>query len=244
MSGPRHVSSNDYGETARHYALRGIEGSDALAFRTVAERVQALGLAGQALDFGCGSGRSTRFLAALGFTVVGVDLSPAMLEQARRLDPAGDYRLCAAQQPLPLVNAAVDVVLASWVLLEQESPAALQACCSALARVLRSDGRGFIVTNTPEFYAHRWVSCEVDFPENAAPLRSGQEVRALLLPERVLVTDRYWSDTDYRAAFAATGLQVLHAWRPTAAPAESGWLDETRVAPWVIYEVLPDKELA
>ena len=46
----------------------------------------------QALDFGCGAGRSTRFLNRYGFATVGVDISPEMVKQARRLDPHGDYR--------------------------------------------------------------------------------------------------------------------------------------------------------
>jgi len=47
----------------------------------------------KALDFGCGTGRSTRFLRELGFNVTGVDISEDMLRIARALDPAGDYRI-------------------------------------------------------------------------------------------------------------------------------------------------------
>lgn len=38
-------------------------------------------------DLGCGPGHIGRYLADLGLPVVGIDLSPAMLEQARRLQP-------------------------------------------------------------------------------------------------------------------------------------------------------------
>ncbi len=47
----------------------------------------------RALDFGCGTGRSTRFLEKLGFHVTGVDISEPMLRIARATDPSGDYRL-------------------------------------------------------------------------------------------------------------------------------------------------------
>ena len=46
-----------------------------------------------ALDFGCGTGRSTRFLRNLGFNVIGVDVSENMVRIARATDSSGDYRL-------------------------------------------------------------------------------------------------------------------------------------------------------
>jgi trans-aconitate methyltransferase len=46
---------------------------------------------GKALDFACGCGRSTRFLKTLGFGTTGVDMSAAMLANARRRDPGGNY---------------------------------------------------------------------------------------------------------------------------------------------------------
>ena len=39
---------------------------------------------GRVLDAGCGAGRDLRWLAAAGFAVEGLDLSPAMVEAARR----------------------------------------------------------------------------------------------------------------------------------------------------------------
>ena len=105
--------------------------------------------------------------------------------------------------------------------------------------MLRPRGRGFLVANTAEFYAHRWVSCDVDFPENQGPLRSGQTVKVRLQPEGVVVTDTFWCDADYQAAIRSAGLQAFRAGRPLAPETNplGAWLDETRVAPWVIYEV-------
>lgn len=52
---------------------------------------------GRVLDIGCGPGHVGRFLADLGLDVIGVDLSPAMIDIARRLNPgmafeAGDMK--------------------------------------------------------------------------------------------------------------------------------------------------------
>ena len=103
--------------------------------------------------------------------------------------------------------------------------------------MISPDGVAFVVTNTPDFYAGHWVSCDVNFPENEAPLRSGQPVRARLMPEGVIVNDTFWSDEDYRDTFAKTGLTVVGAQRPLADADETGWLDESRMAPYVVYEL-------
>lgn len=46
----------------------------------------------RALDFGCGTGRSTRLLRSLGFDATGVDIAGSMIAQARTIDADGDYR--------------------------------------------------------------------------------------------------------------------------------------------------------
>lgn len=47
---------------------------------------------GVACDMGCGPGHVARFLRGAGATVFGLDLSPQMIEQARRLTPEIEFR--------------------------------------------------------------------------------------------------------------------------------------------------------
>ena len=233
--------STEYREHAARYALRPVAGTDSLAFRVLEERVGALGLSGAALDVGCGAGRSSRFLQSLGLQTTGLDINESMLVRARELDAGGKYHLYAGDAPFPFEAQTFDVVVSTWTVLEISSREALQHFMSESARVLRTEGVNFIVTNTPEFYVHRWVSCDVDFPENTPPLRSGQRVTARLVPEGVVVDDTFWSDADYRQAIEGAGLHILEAHLPVASRSEDGWLDETEVAPYVVYEVLkPD----
>ena len=80
-------------------------------------------------DLGCGTGTLTVLLARLGFSVVGVDFSPRMLERARRkaaaldVGAAVDWILGDAGDP-PLDAGAFDAVLCRHVLWALPDPAA------------------------------------------------------------------------------------------------------------------------
>src|SRR5215510_3199858 len=50
-----------------------------------------------ALDVGCGEGRFCRMLSAAGMNVIGVDPTTSLIAEARRRDPAGDYRFGRAE---------------------------------------------------------------------------------------------------------------------------------------------------
>lgn len=75
------------------YATLEFANTYSLAFRDLPEILSAHITGVRALDFGCGTGRSTRLLRKLGFDVTGVDISEDMLRIAQTTDPSGDYRL-------------------------------------------------------------------------------------------------------------------------------------------------------
>jgi SAM-dependent methyltransferase len=63
--------------------------------------------AGTACDMGCGPGHVARYLHQQGVRMCGVDLSPAMVERARRLTPGVEFREGDMM--------ALDVVDGTWV---------------------------------------------------------------------------------------------------------------------------------
>ncbi|MBF2097056.1 MAG: class I SAM-dependent methyltransferase [Gloeomargaritaceae cyanobacterium C42_A2020_066] len=230
--------SEDSQDVAARFAQRPDHtGTDALVFRALEQRLRALDPRGKALDVGCGTGRSTRFLRQFGLNAVGLDVSEARLYEARRLDPDGHYQPYSRGQAFPFSSHQFQIVLATWVVLEIGSLEAMAQLLQEAARVLHPEGTLFVATNTPEFYAHRWLTSAVNFPENRPPLRSGQTVKVLLLPEQLQIEDYFWSDGDYRTVFSQVGLSIQKALYPTAPPSEPGWQDERRVAPYVIYEL-------
>jgi trans-aconitate methyltransferase len=59
-----------------------------------------------ALDVGCGPGHVGRYLSERGMDLVGVDLSPAMIEMARRLNPAMRFEV-ADMHSLPMADGTM-----------------------------------------------------------------------------------------------------------------------------------------
>ncbi|WP_235866354.1 class I SAM-dependent DNA methyltransferase [Serinibacter arcticus] len=93
---------------------------------------------GRVLDAGCGTGRVGTRLAGHGLEVVGVDLSPGMLEVARDLHPGRRFEV-GSLADLPLADGAVGGVLA-WYSVIHTAPEDLDDVARELARVLVPGG--------------------------------------------------------------------------------------------------------
>lgn len=109
----------------------------------ILERVAAETDGGVALDAGCGTGRKSATLVALGYDVVGTDLTPAMLDHARA-NVAGATFLEGAFEALPVDDASVDLVVSSLAVCHVEDLAPVFA---EFARVLRPGG--LVVVSDP-----------------------------------------------------------------------------------------------
>jgi SAM-dependent methyltransferase len=94
-----------------------------------------------AVEIGCGLGRITRPLAEHFGHVLGVDISPAMLKQARAqaASPNIRYEPVGADQHLPLPDGAADLVIA-WTVFRHVSKSVFARYLNESHRVLRSTG--------------------------------------------------------------------------------------------------------
>jgi len=82
---------------------------------TIDAFVDAVGGLGPVLDVGCGPGTVTAYLAERGVDVSGVDLSPRMIEHARRLHPECSFRV-GSSTDLELAESSLGGVLGWWSL--------------------------------------------------------------------------------------------------------------------------------
>jgi SAM-dependent methyltransferase len=236
--------SNVYDDEARAEAYAELEfpGTYYLAYRDLPAIIHEHVGGRRALDFGCGAGRSTRFLRALGFDAVGVDSSEPMLERARERDPGGDYRHVPDGDLGGMAAGAFDLVLSAFTFDNIPTMEKKITLFSSLRRLLAGGGRIVSLVSAPEIYVNEWASFSTTgFPENRAA-RSGDTVRIVMLDveDRRPVEDILWTDEAYLEVYERAGLLPLRTYRPLAGQADAVlWVNETTIAPWVIYVLGP-----
>lgn len=91
-------------------------------------------------DIGCGIGRDTNFLNNHGFSVVGIDASEGMLEQARQLYPDLNFQLDYLPTLANFENSEFQNILCSAVLMHLNEDA-IETACLRLVALLKKDGR-------------------------------------------------------------------------------------------------------
>ncbi len=236
--------TNTYADPERAASYAGVDftGTYHLAVRDLPELIERHVGGRAALDFGCGAGRSTRLLKALGFDVVGVDVSRSMLERARERDPEGRYVLVAEDDPDSLAAVVPagsrDLVFCAYPFDNIPGRANRARILAALSRALTPDGRLIIVASSPELYANEWLSFTTAAFEENRRAESGDPVRIVMkdVPDARPVPDFLWTDDDYRDMAGAAGLRVLETARPLGRPDDGyAWVSETAVAPWAIH---------
>lgn len=107
------------------------------ALTLFAELVLARG-GGPVADVGCGPGHVTARLRDLGLDAFGIDLSPVMIDVARREHPALRFAV-GSMTDLPLADAAVAGLVAFWSLVHVPDPA-LPGILGHFHRALRPRG--------------------------------------------------------------------------------------------------------
>ncbi|MGW1600486.1 class I SAM-dependent DNA methyltransferase [Streptomyces eurythermus] len=134
----RMVVTTGVGDIRRHPWLKA-------SIDAFADTVSGLG---PVLDVGCGPGTVTAYLAGRGLDVTGVDLSPRMIDNARRLHPHCRFGVASATD-LDLAEASLGGVLGWWSLFNLPRDV-LPQVLALFARALKPGGHFITGTHTGE----------------------------------------------------------------------------------------------
>lgn len=231
--------SNVYDDLARAAAYSTLEfpGTYYLAYRDLPQIIAEHVTGREALDFGCGTGRSTRFLKRLGFSATGIDISQSMVQLATQADPGGAYYLVPNGDFGDLTGLHFDLILSAFAFDNIPDVSQRLALLQSLRDLLASQGRLILLGSTPDIYFHEWASFTTEeFPENRRA-RSGEPVRIVMkdVPDSRPVIDLLWHHEDYLNLFAISGLDLLAHHTPLGRDSEPyHWISETSIAPWFI----------
>jgi SAM-dependent methyltransferase len=227
---------------AESYSRLEFPGTYYLAYRDLPDLTSKYVQGTNALDFGCGAGRSTRFLSRLGFKTIGVDISPEMIRMARSIDPEGDYRLIEEGDLDEFKKGSKDLILSAFTFDNIPTTERKLKCLKGLRNLLDTDGKFINLVSTPDIYKHEWASFSTqDFPENLEA-KTGERVRIVMkdVDDRRPVEDVIWYEEDYRMLYATAGMRVVELHKPLANEHEPfDWINETMIPPWAIYVLEP-----
>jgi ubiquinone/menaquinone biosynthesis C-methylase UbiE len=106
---------------------------------TLFEPLVEIGIVGKdILDFGCGDGRYAEIFLEMGAkSVIGIDVSPSMIEIANKRNKTGLKFLVADGAKLPFENKSFDIVFSNFVIHYFEDT---YLPFSEISRVLRNNG--------------------------------------------------------------------------------------------------------
>ena len=232
--------TNCYRDATRADAYAQLEFANTyyLAYRDLPAIIRGHVTGTRAIDFGCGTGRSTRFVRQLGFDATGVDIASEMIAKAREIDPGGDYRLVRDDDLSELPLGAYDLVLSVFTFDNISGSDTKVRLFHDLGVRLNASGKMISVVSSPAIYIHEWASFSTkDYPENRSA-RSGDRVKIITtdFADRRPAEDILWTDESYRDVYVRAGLRLVATYKPLAKGNEPyPWVNETRIAPWVIY---------
>lgn len=161
--------------------------------------IEKAGVAGPICDMGCGPGQIARYLRDHSAEACGIDLSPAMVREARRLHPGIDFGVGDMLDLCDVPDASYGGIAAFYSIVHlsaRELPRAFRE----LARVLAPGGVLLLAFHVGSEVVHRdeWWGKDVDVDFvffETADVKRNLEVACFLL-EEVIERDPY-PDVEY-----------------------------------------------
>lgn len=235
---------NDYNVDAEKYSKIDLKGKGTLflSFRDIPGLIQKYLQTDvpwkdcKCIDYGCGAGRSTRFLKSIGFPEVdGFDVSQTMLKDAKKFDPTGHYTLIQSAK-IPANNNTYDLAFASFIFIEIGDKNAIEDIFREICRVLKPNGIFIIVTTNRNLYNpdSKWLSYKA--LSDKKNLQSGDVISLKMTDIDLELADYFWSDEDYEQWTEEAHMTLLAKDNPKGKDSDNiKWASEAKVSPYTLY---------
>lgn len=205
-----------------------------LASRDVPALFQQYATGPTILDYGCGPGHSTNFLAKLGYNVLGASTGPNMLMKAGSNYPQLHFMLIKACV-LPLLANSQDGIYSHFVLLEHLSKDETLAYLREAERVLKPGACLVILTSSEHMFTGNWSIYNANYPENAN-LKDGDKARIYWNDGDIEFTNVFWTENTVKARIQEAGLELREVLHPLASSDDGrAWKDELTQSPFAIF---------
>lgn len=149
-----------------------------------------------------------------------------------------DYRVAHDDDLSGFDSAAFDLILSAFTFDNISGWDTKVRLFRDLARLLNGSGRIVSSVSSPEIYTHEWVSFSTaNYAENRHA-RTGDVVRIITtdFADRRPAEDILWTHASYQKVYARAGVSAVARYAPLATGDEPyPWVNETHIAPWVIY---------
>ena len=186
-----------------------------------------------ALDVGCGEGRFCRLMREYGISTVGIDPTSALLDRARHLDPAGDYRRARAEE-LPFPDAQFDWVVSYLSLIDI---ADAEQAIAEMVRVLQPGGT-LLIANLTSFSsaaACGWVRDDTGQALHCHPVDNYLDERADWFEwNGIRVRNWHRPLSVYMRLLLAQGLRLTFFDEPAAIDNDDERAGHVRRRPWAM----------
>ncbi len=194
---------------------------------------RATAIGGSFLDIGCGEGRFVRLLHNTGMQGTGIDPVERLIEEARKRDVNGDYRIGIGEK-LEFLDDSFDLTISYLSLIDIED---FRSAIKEMARVTKPGGTLLIANLTSYFTAGKWVRdasgaavrFELDHYDEERPTREKWSGIDIINWHRPLEA--------YLSAFLESGLILRHFSEPRPADKRDQKHDRySRVPGFVVME--------
>jgi uncharacterized protein YceH (UPF0502 family) len=156
---------SSYDAVAAAYADNLVNEVSDLPFeRWLLGRIAAHADGGPVVEVGCGPGHITAYLAEVGADATGIDLSPGMVEEARRRFPDGTYEVGDLRQLMRPTTATGWSAVLAWYSLIHLAASELPDAIGALARPLAPGGWLVVAMHAGTAVRHNdeWFDVPID----------------------------------------------------------------------------------